>query len=174
MNTIKQLQDELESLAPKPPRIADLEAISQRQHRRQWGARTAVAAMLIGLAAFGIAQMLDSSQTVETTAELSDPADGANVSQPDNPDELDPNLAAPDENLDLACAADRGDIGFPAKEFLGLSEAEAVAKATQQELNAIVECRDGVNQVPVRLTNIDDTRVWLTLEEGIVTAAYRL
>lgn len=70
------------------------------------------------------------------------------------------------------CPLVRG-IGLDASEYLDLGEDQAEALASEAGLRLIVECRDGELLIPARLANIDQSRLWVSIDNGIVTSAYR-
>ena len=67
-----------------------------------------------------------------------------------------------------------GRHGEAASEYVGLSESDALTRAIADGLKPIVECRDGESLVKVRPSDMDPTRLWLTIKSGVVSYAYRL
>jgi hypothetical protein len=100
----------------------------------------------------------DKTDITETTASEQSSSDAAAV-----PDAQAPGRCPPGQQL-----------GRDASEYLGTSEDEAKKLAADADLKLIVECRDGEVSTTPRATNIDYTRLWLSIDEGIVTSAYRL
>jgi hypothetical protein len=68
------------------------------------------------------------------------------------------------------CPTIRG-IGQDASEYVGLVVSEAEAQASEADLTVIVECEDGEVIPPPRPTNIDHSRLWISIDGGVVTSA---
>jgi len=71
------------------------------------------------------------------------------------------------------CPTIRG-IGQDASEYLGLIVSEAKAQASEADLTVIVECEDGEVIPPPGPTNVDSSRLWISIDGGVVTSAYRV
>ena len=164
MDTMEELQHELESLAPPPPSAMKLRAIARQRRRRHLTARTAVGVAAVALMGLAISQLQNGPQTVGPADESFESDKGVLVSQ----DKPEPSTTA----SEAASCSEGADFGISASEYLGLREAEAVLAAKDAGLTPIVQCRDGNRLVKLRPLNIDQSRLWLTITDGVVTNSY--
>lgn len=71
------------------------------------------------------------------------------------------------------CPLIRG-VALDASEYLGLVEEQAETQASEAGLILIVECRDGEIIPGPRPANIDHSRLWISIDSGVITSAYRV
>lgn len=149
---------------PTPPSAPQLQTISRRRSRRVVAGRTTIGVIAIGLMGLALTQLTTAPQTVEAASDPIEPTEGTPMTD---------NSSTPSPSASPTPCSGSQELGVSATEYLGLTESEALTNAEAGGLIPFVECRDGDVLIDMRPSNIDNTRLWLTIADGIVTNSYR-